>query len=107
MLVCFRYKKKQTKKVSRNLTSCSTTRDVVQWLLSFEDLAHLASCFEDTAITGQILLQMDKDASLEASGVEDGVERAHLLLLIRRARRSEKRVRHPLALIEMEEMVPA
>ena len=106
MLICFRYKKKQTKKVSRNITSSSTTLDVVQWLLSFEDLAHLASCFEHTVITGQDLLQSD-EAGLEASGVADGIERAHLLWLIRQAWRSESRMRHPMALIEMQEIVPA
>ena len=107
MLICFRYKKKQTKKVSRNITSCSTTHDVVQWLLSFEDLAHLASCFEHTAVTGQNLLQMDEEGRLEASGVTDGIARAHLLWLIRLARRSESRLRHPMTLIEMQEIVPA
>ena len=106
-LLCIRYKKGQTKQVSCNRTSCSSTLDVVQWLCSFKDLAHLASGFERTAITGQDLLQMDKEAGLEPSGATDGVKRACLLWLICRARRSEIRTQHSMNLMEMQEMVPA
>ena len=88
--------------MSRVLTSSCTVENVVQWVYSFADLAHLASHFKNAAMTGQDLLQMDSDASLEAGGIEDGVERARLLWLIRRARRSEARVPPPAAQTEHE-----
>ena len=72
--------------MSRNLTAESSDEEALDWLRTFPSLAHLMQCFERAAPTARALLQMDSDASLTAIGIDSTIDRAELMLAIRRVR---------------------
>ena len=76
-------------KLSRRITSASTTKDVAQWLGSFSDLQKFKSLFAD--INGERLLKMDSDDALERIGIPYEIDRGRLIIQIRRARQAGRK----------------